>query len=120
MSDLFSRRHRLWRLMSNEDKSADLHAVSDPLARASSASLSSPVQFFRAGDGRTAAGIWTVTDTATGQRVGTYRAAFRQEGGRWKFESVEVGGANDSLALTPYCHGLGDIDAYLSGPRETD
>lgn len=116
VSDVFSRRQQVWRLLSDQDsKVLDLSAVSDPLARAAAAPLSAPDAFFRSGDGRSAAGLWTVRHATESDRViGYYRAAFRRERGQWRLESLELGGPENAPSLTPYCHGIGDIDAHLA------
>lgn len=114
VSDVFSRRHQVWRMLSDQDsKVLDLSAVRDPFARVGAAPLSAPDLFFRAGDGRSAAGLWTVRHATESDRiVGYYRAAFRRERGQWRLESLELGGPESAPSLSPYCHGIGDIDAH--------
>jgi hypothetical protein len=112
VSDLFSRRQQLWRRISEERKDQDLRVVDDPFARAGTTVLSLTDDVFRSGDGRTAAGLWVVTDAANSERiVGTYRATFRREGGRWKILTLELADPDDPISLWPYCHGLGDVEA---------
>lgn len=116
VSNLFSRRHRVWRRIA-DDASKDF---TDPVARAGAAPLQEPEVFLRAGDRETSAGLWVVRAADDPTRVvGYYRAAFRWEFGRWKLESLELGEPDNALTLTPYCHGIGDVDAHGAEGAQT-
>jgi hypothetical protein len=113
-SSVFHRREQSWGRASDGAKFDSVEAITDPVMREVSAPLGEPAQFVRAGDGRSAAGLWIIRGDE-GQIIGSYLGVFRRGGGRCMLARLEIDERDQEPApLNPYCHSLGDVDQYLA------
>ena len=97
--------------------------IEDPFARdvaEGRAAVSGPLSFVRAGDGRTALGLWRV-EGGSGEPLGHYRVGFRRESKAWRMtrmDLVEPPAEPDPVAY--YCNFPGDSEAYAKAVAERE
>ena len=111
-------RREQWRSGDTAHGFAALQALNDPLGRLGGASMS-PVAFVRAGNGRSARGLWRVDNA--GQAAGWYVSDFRRRGRDWRIHSMQLfaNGAQPP-AITQYCNEPGDVDLQATNAAEAE
>jgi hypothetical protein len=103
-------------------KAGDVRAVDDPTARriVAGEAVLAPDAFVRASDGRSALGLWRVSDKDQAVApTALYWATFRQEKAGWKIVSLElVSGEQTLQPVTQYCHIPGDVELFKADVAE--
>ena len=86
-----------------------LKAVSDPITRTERLEPTA-LTFFRAGDGKTASGVWAIGSRE--KPAGFYHVDFSRPAGIWKISRFEVLGKDQTApSIVQYCHKAGDVEA---------